>query len=212
MLNKLIVSAIFLAAIAPAYGVNETRLWLPVKYHKYFLDLKEAAEAAEALENCSEVLKGVMDLDRSEKDHPIFRIQCRRPDGISYNEMVDGVSKETLTTKVIEETLTEEELEQLRLAEEQRIEQEKKQQQQRFAQECERVFKERTRFMLEMQRLTGKEPTPEEFSMEAALFSFDFNAESVSGQGLKYQAICNVRENEEQELKAELTIKARKLE
>ncbi|SMF60269.1 hypothetical protein SAMN02745866_03881 [Alteromonadaceae bacterium Bs31] len=209
MLNKIVLGLLVCLSVS-AQALDENRLWLPVKYHKYYLDLKESALAAEALENCSEVLRGVIDLEQSSKGHPIFRILCRRPDGISYNEMVDGLSKQTLTTQLIEETLSAEELERLRLEEEARLAKEEALQQERFSRECERLLVEKTRLMLEMQRLTPAGAEPDEFSMLAAAYTVDFNAVSIGGQPLKYQSLCRVQVTEGEVLQAEVIIKPRR--
>lgn len=172
-------------------GLNESRLWLPAKYHKLYLELKESALAAEALDGCTEVLQGTLDLDQSEPERPIFRILCRRPDGVSYNEMVDGVTKKTLTTVIAEPVeLTLEELEQLRLERERRemAEQQKKKLQLRDL--CAQKIEHATALMLEKQVLTPADAEPIAYGDDQATFQVDFNARSIDGRHLKYSAIC----------------------
>lgn len=70
---------------ATASAVDDNRLWLPLKYQKYFLQLKAEAEAAEASEKCVEVLQGQLDVDTTTPDIPAFNIVCRDRNGRSYN-------------------------------------------------------------------------------------------------------------------------------
>jgi len=202
---------VMLFAATSAHGLDESRLWLPVKYQKLYLELKAAAEAAESLDNCSEVLKGVIDLERSEPEHPIFRILCRRPDGISYNEMVDGLSKETLTTQVVpERELTEEELEVLRLEEERRIAQERAHRKAQFNQACNTAFVEATGLMIDRQRLSPEKLEPVSFDDVQAVYRIAFNATSIGGAPLEYVAVCQVEMGDAEALQVEIELKSRR--
>lgn len=188
-------------------ALDESRLWLPSSSQKYYLDLIESAEAAEALEICTEVLKGTLDLERSEPDKPIFRIQCRRPDGLSYNEMVDGLTKETLThQKPVIVELTEEELEQQRIEEEKRQAREREARKQQLQSDCNHVFDSETALMLKLERLTAAAVEPRSFDGEKAEFVIDFNAVSIDGKPLQYRATCSVATDSQ----AELIIKPRR--
>lgn len=179
-----------------ANALDQERLWLPVKYHKYYLDLVEAAEAAERLDNCTEVLQGQMDFDQSQPDHPIFRILCRRHDGLSYNEMVDGLSKATLTTVIpTPRVLTPEEIEQQRLLEQKKLEEERQQRKAAFWARCEQEFKSQTEYMAQMVLLGEMPPEPTTFENSNAKFKFNFDAKDISGTPLKYRVSCSVNED-----------------
>lgn len=177
--------------IDATWGVDESRLWLAKSQHKYFLSLVQAAQVAETLERCSEVLEGTLDREQSAPNHPIFRVLCRQPNGRSYNEMVDGLSFETLTTpKPVVVELTPEELEQLRRQQEERERQQTERRHDRFWQLCEAALSEKTRMMIDLAWLTQGRPEPASFDSHSASFAVDFNARSVWGEPLKFRANC----------------------
>ncbi len=172
--------------------VDDNRLWLPGgKYATLFFDLRKAAEAAEALDRCVTVLRGTIDLDRSQAEHPVYRILCRQENGRSYNEMVDGLSFATLTTKVlIPKEPTADELEAARLAEEKRKEEARIARIAALWAECESALKKKTHLMLNVTWLSDFPLAPDEYSDDAVRFSADFDASSVEGMPLKYHANC----------------------
>ena len=185
-----------------AVALDESRLWLPTKYHKLYLDLKESAMAAEKLDVCTEILRGSLDLDQSQPGKPIFIIRCRKADGRSYNEMVDGTTKETLTTKpVVIEVLSAEEVEQIRLAEEQRLAEQREKRKVRFRHLCLEKYKEKTALMIQMKPITPDNVEPIAYEGEAAEFNWDFDAWSLSGRKLQYRANCVISEGVEPAVK-----------
>lgn len=198
--HKATFLAVSLFASNTCFTLDESRLWLPSNYERVYLDLKASALAAEALERCSKVLRGTIDLRQSTDGHPIFRIQCRQPNGRTYNELVDGLTHETLTTvKVIEKALTPEELEARRLEallKEQKVINDKKA---RFLLICLSEFKESTQLFIDLV-LLNPNAEPEEFELDKAKFYLDFNAKDVNDVDLEYRAICMVQEEEGAEL------------
>jgi hypothetical protein len=187
---SLSVCHMFLIMPIEAYAIDESRLWLPVSQQKYYLDLKAAAESAEELDVCVTVLRGTLDREQSSVDHPIYRILCRRDDGVSYNEMVDGVTFETLTNvKRSSGELSEEELEKLLL--------EKLLRKKKYTKLCEEEFKHATRTMNKLQRLTPPNPEPDMYDGEVASYSYNFDAESMQRQPLHFSAICSVNQHGE---------------
>jgi len=76
-----------------ALSVDASRLWLPVKYQKHYMELMKAAKVAESIKRCTVVLEGTIDVGESKDGHPIFRVLCRQKSGKSYNEMIDGIEK-----------------------------------------------------------------------------------------------------------------------
>ena len=100
MLNKSIAVAAVLISLPTMNANSDDGLWLPSSQIGYYPQLKKAAEAAQTLPDCIFIQEGTLDLEQSRKDHPIFRIKCRRSSGKTYNEMVDGISFEPLTTKL----------------------------------------------------------------------------------------------------------------
>ena len=185
------------------HAVEDERLWLPTSYERLYLDLKKAATKTEALERCDKVLRGGMDFQASQKNHPIFRIHCRQPNGRTYNELVDGLSFDTLTTIVtVEVPLTQEELEAQQLDEERRKQQLLDDQKQQFLDSCKKQLTAKT-IMFEQITMVDDMPEPRSFSMETAEFVLDFDSEDMYGKALRYRAYCRV------ELEAEAQIKIR---
>ncbi len=188
--NLYFVSMLPLAFSSNAEGVDESRLWVPKNYERIYLDLKDAAEAAEKLDRCVKVIRGTIDLEESTREHPIFRIQCRQNNGRTYNEMVDGLTKETLTTVEVDESLVE-----IKLEEQKAL----------FWSQCKKAFEYKTRLFQGLV-LKMESPEPEEFSLDAAKYVVEFDAEDMYGKALEYRAICTVKAEEE----AKLTIRKRR--
>lgn len=188
------LSALVAASLicSEANGLDESRLWLPTKYERHYLDLRDSALAAEALDRCVSVVSGTVDLQRSREQALIFRIQCRQENGRTYNEMVDGNTKKTLTT-VIEEpkALTPEELEQLRLDEERRLQEAREAQRLVLFQACLERFQSKTQ-LFEGLKLLNEGSETQEFDEEKnkAKFYFDFDAVDMDNKPLQYRAVC----------------------
>ncbi len=192
-----------------AFSFEEERLWLPLSYQTLYLKLKDAAAAAESLERCTEVLEGTIDLSQGSRENPIFRIHCRLSNGRTYNEMVDGTTNETLTTKqVVAKELSLEELELQRLEAEKRKLQEKRQRIEGAWHVCNQKWLEKTRLMINVRSLHEILPEPGVSSQKDSnshsgdpeeaiyVFNIDFDADSVGGELLKFQAICTVENKE----------------
>jgi len=187
------VCYVFLITPLRAHAIDESRLWLPVSQQKYYLDLKAAAESAEELDVCVTVLRGTLDDEQSSEGHPMYRILCRRNDGVSYNEMVDGITFETLTNvKRSPGELSEAELERLRL---QKLERKNK-----YTKLCEAQFKGATHSMNKLHRLTPLYPEPDMYDGEVATYTYDFDAESMQRQPLHFSATCSVNREGEAEM------------
>lgn len=179
------------ALTSPVYAVDDERLWLSGSHALLFIDLKQAALAAEKLERCAFVAEGTIDLDDSMPGHPIYRILCRQKNGRTYNEMVDGISFKTLTTKIEIPVLpTEEELEDLRITEEKRKQEAKAVRVESLSGICEKAIKDKNRLMKNVVWLTSLPVQPDEMDETSAKFSVDFDAKGVHGGALKYRANC----------------------
>lgn len=179
------------------HAVDESRLWLPVKYQMLHLSLLKAASVAEEVERCVTVVEGTLDLEQSRPEHPIFRILCRQNNGRTYNEMVDGLNFATLTTpKVVEREPTPEEIERLRIEEEERQRQEIVAQKLNAWQQCKTQLIERTRLMLDLVWLVDMElpMEPQSFSPDEIRFSVRFDARSMWREPLHYIGECVIRE------------------
>ena len=79
-------------------GYDESRLWLPLKYERYYLKLKKATQSAFELDRCVKVLESTIDLEKSTSYAPFFKVLCRQPNGKTYIEIVDGTTFQPLTT------------------------------------------------------------------------------------------------------------------
>ena len=183
---RVLLSFIPFVGFSSAFAVDESRLWIPTNFERQYLNLKNAAEAAESLDRCVEVVRGTIDLGRSTKELPIFRIQCRQENGRTYNEMVNGISFETLTTRVVDESqLTPEE----QARRQQKLENAKK----AFLNRCLAELESKTQLFIN-KKLLSQTHEPITFSLEQAEFVFDFDAEDINGVALEYTSTCKVAE------------------
>lgn len=78
-----VLSMLTISSVASA--VDESRLWLPLKYQKYYLQLKTEAERAELSDRCVKVIRGELNFSKSTPGNPVFSIICRDQAGKSYN-------------------------------------------------------------------------------------------------------------------------------
>lgn len=79
------------------WGLDASRLWLPVSYKQYHFELLASGLVAEAQRECESVVEGTADLDRSAPEKPVFRVLCRNADGRTFNLLVDGLTRTILT-------------------------------------------------------------------------------------------------------------------
>lgn len=193
MCKAFVSGAWLLCWCVSAQALDQERLWLPQSYHKYHLNLLQAAQAAQALPRCQTVLEGTIDREQSQPNQPLFRILCRQKDGRSYNEMVDGLTFATLTTPlVVEAELTEQEREKLRRQKQAREAEALKLRKEDAWRRCREKIQHRTRLMIDLKVLTQQQPEPvamDEHSME---FAVDFDAKDMVGDALNYRANCRV--------------------
>ena len=192
-LSLLVSSLALLGVSMPAISVDESRLWLAKSDQVLYLPLVRAALAAANLERCVEVLEGTLDRTQSTSERPMFRILCRQADGKSYNEMVDGLSFETLTTpKVVEVVLTEEQIEQRKREEQERQRQEDERRKMSLWQMCMQALQDRTKMMIDLTWDSQSQPEPITFDASSAVFKVQFQAKSIWGEALRYEATCTV--------------------
>ena len=194
---KLSSAILTLISSVTTSALDESTLWLPSSYTKYYLKLKEAAFTAESLERCQTVLRATIDLEQSTEERPIYRILCRQENNKTYNEMVDGITMDTLTTKVIvKEKLSPEELEKIRLEEEKRLAEELKLKKLNAWNLCSEALNEKIALMADVEWLGEYPPEPDQFSDENSLFTVDFDATDMYKQPLHYQAKCQIEGQE----------------
>lgn len=155
-------------------------LWLPLKYQKLQAKLYNAAEAALYQPRCIEVRSGTVDLRQSTPDVPVFRILCKEPSGLTYTEVITANGFESLTPK------------------------------KNASLACYELLKRETRLMLELVWVPPKPlssyPSKKVAKLAGAkgssaieedadgnlheLYTWDFDAESISGERLHFRAQC----------------------
>lgn len=170
-----------------AVALDESRLWLPKSYRSHYVSLVNAALAAEQIERCVTVLEGTVDLDQSTPERPIFRILCRQPSGVSYNEMVDGADYQTLTTPASGDSYW---------SEESRRQRERQQRLEAFWALCESEIKRATQLMDNLQWVSSWPPEPSRYSEEEAQYRVDFDAETPEGRPLHYRLSCTASQSQ----------------
>ncbi len=194
--NTLIPASLLLCS-THSNAVDDSKLWLPSGHVTHFLQLKEAAEAAESLERCTKVLRGTIDFEQSRGDHLIFRILCRQENNKTYNEMVDGQTMETLTTQVVvEDKMSEEELEMLRLEEERRKQEALDLKKLNDWNSCSEALLNDIRLMDSVEWVGDYPPEPDVFNENETSFTIDFDAKNLQGYPLRYRAKCKVSSEE----------------
>lgn len=217
--------------VAPsAAKVIDSKLLLPASYRKYFSSLQRAAQLASETEQCKQFLQGGLQLDRSESNHPIFRILCRDKRGQSYALLVDGLSlmliDETRPDGTISFVALQQELDEAR--ERQRILDERSAEQAlaeaarlediellRAAQElarlenerklalwnyCMQELKLRVRNMHSLVWLTQVMPEPQFDADNRLSYEIDFNAQDLYQKPLYYRAKCVIQDKTDYDL------------
>ncbi len=191
-----LIWCLYVMLCLPAAAVDPSALWLAAKHEKYYVQLVKSADAAESIERCVKVIEATLDVARTTKDRPIFRILCRQRNGVTYNEMVDGLTFATLTTPPKPDTPSPEEIERERL----RVVSVKT----ALWRTCEGAFPSHVELMRDLQVLTTEQPEPIEFSEErveteeailleaSAKYCIDFDARGAMGERLYYRAHCQV--------------------
>ncbi len=76
--------------------VDVHQLHLPRTYLRYLPPMLDGARLMAADEHCAQFLAGDLNIDQSTLSHPVFRYQCRDPDGMTYRWHVDGDSLEVI--------------------------------------------------------------------------------------------------------------------
>ncbi|WP_049720958.1 hypothetical protein [Gilvimarinus polysaccharolyticus] len=88
------------AANAPAAvattDVDVQQLHLPRSYLRYLPSMLDGARLMAADEQCAQFLAGDLNIDQSTLSHPVFRYQCRDPNGATYRWYIDGDTLEVI--------------------------------------------------------------------------------------------------------------------
>lgn len=183
-------------------GLDESRLWLPISYKHYYFELLASGLVAEDQHECASVVEGTVDLDRSKRDKPVFRLLCRNSEGRTFNVLVDGLSRTILTPEFeIDQLLTPE---QRATRARRRAEEEERRQRQlaaekarrhqqlieRYWAECERALQPIITNMLSLEWV--EDPQPAMVEAERAEFARNFTARDFAGTTLFFTVECEV--------------------
>lgn len=164
------------ASVSPTvYGVNDLDLWLPSTYRDLMPQLRKAALAVEATEECEKVMQAGLYEPSRKAEVPQFRLLCRDASRRSYAILVDSNTLDMtfpgrkpaakgFSSKVIASSWR----------------------------NCEEQLQRKTRYMKNMVLLTQGMPEPDTSEPEKLKLVVDFDAESVQRQALHYRATCVV--------------------
>lgn len=156
---------------------DETRIWLPQSYQKYYLSLVKSVEMLEATEQCKIVVRATLHQKSSTFPHPVFRIICRNPANRTYAVLIDGLSFKDVTPVKTPKKSPDE----------------INRQQQRYWQFCHDELTKKTKNMLSLEWLTETMPEVTESNGRETVFTVDFNAQSLDRKLLRYRASCTFR-------------------
>ncbi|MBR9911858.1 MAG: hypothetical protein GYB33_16055 [Gammaproteobacteria bacterium] len=172
-------STLFYAA-APA-ALDNNALWLPAKYQKLQPKLRQAALKLEATDRCDRLLRGSLHESSQGLDGAVFLLVCRDTEFKTYAVLADANTLEFAYVKYGQsmaglasgdsDPLLEERLQQLRL-------------------ECDKLFDRKTRFMKNLQRFDDGQPQMTRGEEQELSLFINFDAESMQGNLLNYQATC----------------------
>ncbi len=167
-----IINIIFICIFvsAPAYSttlddIDESTLWLTSKYERHFLSLKQAAVLVANTPRCTKLLEATIDLDKTTNMFIFYRVLCRGVNNRTYFEIVDGSEMTILKEEkpVIEKLGV-----------------------------CLDEFTKQTTFMENVERLFDQAIQPASQTEEKTQYLLPFNAKTMQGITLKYQASCTI--------------------
>lgn len=211
----------------PVQQIDERQLFLPKSYRSYFIKLQQAAILASQTDRCVSFLRGELQRDLSQTDHPVFKILCRGDDKRSFAYLVDGLSLHLLDEtrpegsvsfavlnaeiaaererqRILEEQLAAdalleaERLEDIRLlVQAKALKRIEDERQQRLWEYCVSVLKERVRNMHALDWLTTTMPEPIRLENTHLRYHIDFNAQDLYKQPLRYRAECSIGDEDD---------------
>jgi len=168
---------VMLLVLEPVWAINQDQLWLPRDYYRHLRALYKAAEISEETERCAYVIAGTLSQERSTKEHPVFVITCRDQERQSFAYIIDGLTLDILNRpaapdpELVAQKEMQLKLEKLWLA-------------------CYQQLKLRTQG-LRATNLSQDLPEATMADDNHISFQVDFNATSIQGDTLHYQALCH---------------------
>lgn len=157
--------------------LDESKLWLPKKHESHYLKLKEVATLVANTKRCNKLLEATLDLEKTTRMFVFYKVLCRDLDGRTYFETVDGK-----TTEILEEE---------KPTEEEPIEEKKPPHEIKFDLCMDRLNKQ-TALMKDVKYLFEQPVKFDSRNDETLHFTLPFNAKTMQGTALKYNALCSV--------------------
>lgn len=207
----------FLIALpSVSWSVDDRDLWLPASYKHLAPEFRKSALKLEDTERCVRVISGQLKQSTASTE-PVFILKCKNRDNKNYVALVNSTTLEiTYPNRDLEaereakiaqiEADKIAEIARLEAEEIARLEAERIASIQRKYEECDGLYKAKTRYMKNMKELSRTEPDAAELAEGKASMVFDFDAVTLQGKKLKYQATCYI----DVELPTVVKIKGRK--
>jgi|GEM_PF-3369717 len=144
---------------------DESKLWLTAKYESHFLALKQAAVLVANTPRCAKLLEATIDLEKTTSMFTFYKVLCRGTNNRTYFEIVDGNA-----LKILKEEKPA--VEKLGL--------------------CQTRLDQQTKLMQNVERLFDESIKPTSKTEQKTQYTLPFNAKTMQGMILKYQANCAV--------------------
>lgn len=186
------VSALFFVVLAMTsprtLAVEDLDLWLPASARDLMPQLRKAALAVEATEECAKLMQAGLYEASRKAEVPLFLMLCRDADRRSYAVLVNSQTLDMtfpgrkpapkgFSNKIIASNWR----------------------------NCQDQLQRKTRYMKNMVLLTQGMPEPDSSEPDKLTLAVDFDAESLQRQPLHYRATCVITHDKP----AQLIIKGR---
>lgn len=155
--------------------MDDRAMWLPIKYQSMASDLRDAAEKLESTEECERVIRASLKKPPKGGHAGTFLIICKDVQNETFSAMVDAASGDvTLSSDikkakplVIDAALRD-----------------------KIYEDCDAAIQNKTQYMKSMEIMDGQRKKFKIEDNKVISYHVDFNAQSMSGESLKYRATC----------------------
>ncbi|GAA5316286.1 MAG: hypothetical protein AseanaTS_14900 [Candidatus Pelagadaptatus aseana] len=171
--RKLSLFLVLLVATPTSWAVNDLDLWLPSSMRDLMPQLRKAALAVEATEECSKLMQAGLYEPSRKAEVPKFRMLCRDANRRSYAVLVNSQSLEITYPGRKPEVTTF-----------------NKKMVASIWRNCQQQLQQKTKFMNDMVLLTKGMPKPDTSEPGALTMLVDFDAKTMQGKPLRYRATC----------------------
>tara|TARA_B100000446_G_C10490458_1_gene319404 strand:- start:326 stop:916 length:591 start_codon:yes stop_codon:yes gene_type:complete len=190
------IAAAFFSLSLCAGAFEDSALWLPASYQKLAPELRQAAKKLEATETCDKVLRGYLHDSSRSMEEAVFLLVCRAPDRKTFSVLADAHSLELKYPLAVKKKAKQP----VAVDVQKRVD--------TVWKACQTLYKDKTKFMRNLETLTEGQPHPEVDATGGAVgFVVDFDAESLQGATLRYRASCS---SPDDKTPPKLVIRARK--